>query len=181
MRKLKPADYLKQPYQRVLTPEDEGGFSAEIPEFPGCYAEGETTEEALKNLEEVALAWLEAELESGRDIPQPWKCQEFSGRFALRMPKFLHNELVRSAEREGTSLNQYMVTKLSARCKEDELIEQLYQRLHQPKRYIFMNVQGDLTVAWTNPQDTIVIPRQQGTGTIKIDVKSPDQVEVANG
>jgi predicted RNA binding protein YcfA (HicA-like mRNA interferase family) len=33
-------EYLKKPYGRLLVPEDEGGYRAEIIEFPGCFAEG---------------------------------------------------------------------------------------------------------------------------------------------
>ena len=38
---------------------------------------------------------------------------EHSGRLLLRMPKTLHGELARAAEREGVSLNRLIVTRLS--------------------------------------------------------------------
>ena len=37
-----------------------GGFSAEVPALPGCYAEGETLDEVTANLREAAEAWLAA-------------------------------------------------------------------------------------------------------------------------
>jgi predicted RNase H-like HicB family nuclease len=43
----------------VLEPSDEGGFTALVPSLPGCISEGETREEALKNIQEAILLYLE--------------------------------------------------------------------------------------------------------------------------
>ena len=61
--------YLRKPYLRVFTPEEDGGFSAEILEFKGCYSQGETIEDANKNLEEAAKSWLTACIAQGIPIP----------------------------------------------------------------------------------------------------------------
>lgn len=48
----------------VLEPNGEGGFTATVPELPGCFSEGATREEALHNLDdaiEMYLQLLEAE------------------------------------------------------------------------------------------------------------------------
>ena len=37
----------------VLEPQDEGGFTAYVPSLPGCISEGETKEEAVKNIKEA--------------------------------------------------------------------------------------------------------------------------------
>ena len=39
--------------------------------------------------------------------------EEYSGKLVLRIPRSLHRELKRAAEREGVSLNQYMLYKLA--------------------------------------------------------------------
>ena len=52
-----------------VTPDENGGFSARMPDFPGCFAEGETAAEALANLERAALSWLEAALDQGLAVP----------------------------------------------------------------------------------------------------------------
>jgi len=63
---------LKRPYSRVLIPDNEsGGYTAKILEFPGCVSEGETPNEAIANLEEAAVGWIEAVIESGQTIPEP--------------------------------------------------------------------------------------------------------------
>ncbi len=46
-------------------------FVAEIPELPGCAADGTTTQEALANVEVVAGEWIETARELGRPIPEP--------------------------------------------------------------------------------------------------------------
>ena len=54
-----------------LSDEDGGGFLATVPDLPGCMSDGDTPEEALVNVQDAILAWLEAAEEMGRPIPQP--------------------------------------------------------------------------------------------------------------
>jgi len=51
--------------------EDDQAFIAEVPELPGCAADGKTYEEALKNVEEIIKEWIETAKETGRTIPKP--------------------------------------------------------------------------------------------------------------
>lgn len=46
-------------FKVVLEPSDEGGFTVYIPSLPGCISEGETEEEALKNIQEAIELYLE--------------------------------------------------------------------------------------------------------------------------
>ncbi|WP_423222731.1 type II toxin-antitoxin system HicB family antitoxin [Candidatus Amarolinea aalborgensis] len=46
-------------FKVVLEPSDEGGFTVYIPSLPGCISEGDTVEEALKNIEEAVELYLE--------------------------------------------------------------------------------------------------------------------------
>lgn len=104
-----PEEYLKEPYTRLIIPDEESGFTAQILEFPGCVAEGDTVEEAYAGLERAAASWIEAALDLGQDIPAPAWAGEFSGRVALRLPRGLHRRAAIAAERDGTSLNQFIV------------------------------------------------------------------------
>jgi antitoxin HicB len=54
-----------------LSDEDGGGFLATVPDLPGCMSDGETPEEALVNVQDAILTWLEGAEELGRPIPQP--------------------------------------------------------------------------------------------------------------
>ncbi len=51
--------------------EEDRALIAEVPELPGCAADGATYEEALKNVEVVIQEWVETAKESGRLVPKP--------------------------------------------------------------------------------------------------------------
>ena len=47
-------------YTVVLIPEEEGGYSVEVPALPGCYTQGETKEEAISMAKEAIELYLES-------------------------------------------------------------------------------------------------------------------------
>ena len=51
--------------------EEDQAFIAEVPELPGCMADGETYQKALANVEVVAKEWIETAREMRRKIPEP--------------------------------------------------------------------------------------------------------------
>ena len=51
--------------------EEDQAFVAEIPELPGCMADGTSYQEALANAEIVIREWIETARELGREIPLP--------------------------------------------------------------------------------------------------------------
>lgn len=51
--------------------EDDKVFIAEVPELPGCAADGDTYQEALANVEVISQEWIETAKELGRLIPNP--------------------------------------------------------------------------------------------------------------
>ncbi len=62
--------YLKYPIS--IYPEDEGGYTALIPDLPGCITQGETLEEVVINIEEARQLWIETVYHSGkREIHLP--------------------------------------------------------------------------------------------------------------
>ena len=46
-------------------------YLAEVPELPGCMADGSSYHEALKNAEVIIREWIETAQEMGRPIPEP--------------------------------------------------------------------------------------------------------------
>lgn len=50
---------------------EDKAFIAEVPELPGCMADGVTYHEALANVEVVIREWIETAKELGRPIPEP--------------------------------------------------------------------------------------------------------------
>lgn len=51
--------------------EEDQAFIAEVPELPGCAADGTTYHEAVANAELVIEEWIETARDLGRSVPQP--------------------------------------------------------------------------------------------------------------
>ncbi|MBN2680340.1 type II toxin-antitoxin system HicB family antitoxin [Acidithiobacillus montserratensis] len=50
---------------------EDNAFIVEVPELPGCMADGATYQEAVANAEQVIGAWVETAKDLGRSIPEP--------------------------------------------------------------------------------------------------------------
>ena len=50
---------------------DDNSFVVEVPELPGCMADGQSYAEAVKNAEEIIEEWIETTRKLGRPIPEP--------------------------------------------------------------------------------------------------------------
>ncbi|SLM28986.1 conserved hypothetical protein [Desulfamplus magnetovallimortis] len=63
---------MKSKYEIILywSQEDEA-YIAEVPELPGCMADGATYQEALTNAEVIIAKWIETAKELNRYIPEP--------------------------------------------------------------------------------------------------------------
>ncbi len=51
--------YLNMKFLVILEPQEEGGYTVYVPSLPGCISEGDTKEEALKNIKEAIELYLE--------------------------------------------------------------------------------------------------------------------------
>ena len=50
---------------------EDQAFIAEVPELPGCMADGSTYQEALANVEVISQEWIQTAKELARPIPKP--------------------------------------------------------------------------------------------------------------
>lgn len=123
--------YLRKPYARIVVPAGPRSFHAEILEFPGCFAQGDTVEKAYESLEKAAESWIESSLSQGHSIPEPSTSIDYSGRIALRLPTSVHEQAARLAERNDTSLNTFIVSAVSEKVGVEELYNVVTQRLEQ--------------------------------------------------
>lgn len=55
----------------IFWSDEDQAYIAEVPELPGCMADGRTYQEAIANAEVVIREWIETATELGRPIPQP--------------------------------------------------------------------------------------------------------------
>ena len=53
----------------VFEQEEDGGFSVSVPALPGCFSQGDTFEEALRNIEEAIALYLETK----QELDPEWK------------------------------------------------------------------------------------------------------------
>lgn len=51
--------------------DEDNAFIAEVPELPGCMADGPTYEAAIANVRVIIREWIETAQELGRSIPEP--------------------------------------------------------------------------------------------------------------
>lgn len=158
-------DYLRQPYARIIVPEDDGSYRGEIMEFPGCIANGEDAASALYSLEGVASAWITSALESGQPIPDPIELSsDFSGRLALRIPRSLHKKAAWYAEREGVSLNQFILYSLAESVGErrpsTNMFVAVYSTATQPKLVTSL----PLSITWTPSAATTTFSLMRSIG-----------------
>lgn len=59
-------------YERIIYwSNDDNAFIVEVPELPGCMADGETVEDAIKNSETIIKEWIETALDRGLEVPEP--------------------------------------------------------------------------------------------------------------
>jgi predicted RNase H-like HicB family nuclease len=121
--------YLSLPYSKVLVRDESGGYTAHISELPGCIAEGETPDEAVRALDDAMEDWIEAVLESGTAVPPPLRVEGFSGRLVLRLPKTSHRMAAERAQADGVSLNQWIVEAVGERLGAEALADRLCIRV----------------------------------------------------
>jgi antitoxin HicB len=109
------AYYMSLPYTIMIKHRSEQGgyYAAGFVELPDLTMTGNTPEEAVKELLSEKPEWFETCLKLGIDIPLPIESQKYSGKIVLRMPPSMHESIIRIAELEGVSLNQYMVAAIS--------------------------------------------------------------------
>jgi predicted HicB family RNase H-like nuclease len=109
-------DYLSLPYNYIIQPmHDQSGnyFYGRVLELDGCQSTGETFLDAYHSLCEAMKGYIETKIDNGFEIPEPTQSNDYSGKFVIRIPKSLHFRLSVEAEKEGISLNQYALYKLS--------------------------------------------------------------------
>lgn len=66
--------YLALPYKVILYPDkEEGGYTAAVPDLPGCLTCADTLDELKTNIEDAKRCWLSAALKNHYPIHEPQK------------------------------------------------------------------------------------------------------------
>ena len=67
---------MKLVYPAIFSPCEEGGYTVEVPDLPGCITEGDTLAEAISMGEDAASGWILQELEAGQEVPSASRISE---------------------------------------------------------------------------------------------------------
>ena len=114
--KMTVEDYMNLNYTIMVQERNDSSghyFFGKVLELDGCMSHGDTPDELNKNIRDAMKSYIEALLEWGEPIPVPVSENSYSGKFNLRIPSSLHQRLAIEAKKEGVSLNQYALYKLS--------------------------------------------------------------------
>jgi predicted HicB family RNase H-like nuclease len=76
-------------------------------------ADGKTEAKAVEAAREAAQDWIWVAKKEGREIPASSSEEPVSGKFVLRLPLFMHQQLRARARREGVPLNQLVIALLA--------------------------------------------------------------------
>jgi prevent-host-death family protein len=101
----------------IFWSDEDNAFVADIPELPGCMADGQTYQEALSSAEQIIKEWIETAQELGRPVPKP------RGRLAYA--------LAGETDRKGNGVFVDILNATEARSKLYRLIDQTNE-YHQP-------------------------------------------------
>jgi predicted RNase H-like HicB family nuclease len=137
--------------------EEDKGYIATCPDFPGLSAYGETLEEATQQAISALEGFIHVLETDGVPLPEPTILPEYSGQFRLRLPPTLHGELVERARLENMSLNAYIVYQLAERNAGAKLAKAVLARINifECKVTSQMGAFSDKAVAWTQSQNNL--------------------------
>jgi predicted RNase H-like HicB family nuclease len=82
-------------------------------EFPSLAAHGNTTEEALREIEYVVAESIKWMQEEGEAAPEPLGLKKFKGLLTLRIPPEKHRDLAIRCAEEGISINRFILSRLA--------------------------------------------------------------------
>lgn len=149
------AEYLAMQYPFNVIADEEGGYVVVYPDLPGCITQVESLDELPAMAEDARTGWIETEYELGHDIPLPSYPEAYSGKFVVRLPRSLHRRLAESANREGVSLNQYVVALLAGgdvQARLERRLEQVAAQLGEGDVGHDQGVTSPVVRTWYEPR-----------------------------
>jgi antitoxin HicB len=167
---MTPRDYLREPYGRVVMPDESGGYYAEVLEFPGCFAEGNSVEETYRELENAAESWIEVRLSQGQDIPAPFSNLDYSGTVSLRIPRSIHKKAAIMAKKDRVSLNSFLMTAIASRVGAEDFCTTLTNRLENRIMEAANSTLGYISVARTQGKTLLPLKKFEKTATTSTNV-----------
>jgi len=139
-------EYLAVEYPFNVIADPDGGYVIVFPDLSGCMTVADDVDEIGPMAEDARIGWIESAYEHGLQIPMPSQPETYSGKFNVRLPKSLHRRLAEGAEREGVSLNTYVIGLLEraqATAEYDDRLERIEGQL-ETLSFQFSSLQDSL-------------------------------------
>ena len=136
--------------------EDHVFWIAEIPALKGCVGQGETADEAIKELKINEEAWLETAKEFGISIPDI-PCEQinpYSGKFTVRIAPHVHQTAADLAKKQGISLNQYVNDAIIAQNSSITSLSAVLPAVSEAINKVKMLVSASHTESYTHNETT---------------------------
>lgn len=96
-------------YPAVFHLAEEGGYSVEVPDLPGCISEGDTLAEAIDMITDAASGWVLGELEEGKTAPKASTYEEISKNNKGEIVSLIVLDMVAYSKKYGDKKNQLAV------------------------------------------------------------------------
>jgi len=93
----------------IFWSDEDDGYIAVSPEFPGLSAFGKSLEDAIAEVRVALQLFMDSYSDEGLPLPKPQGLQTYSGQFRVRLPKSMHRQAAQLAIGEGISLNSFIV------------------------------------------------------------------------
>ncbi len=159
--------YVQMPHKVTITEQGDGTLLAEVYDFPGCMVVVDDYRELKKRIGDVKMLWVETAIKYGWRIPEPRDEEECKGKILLRVPVSDHRRLKINAEREGVSLNTYLVSLVTRKESSHEYVMKLKFYLQELKA-----IASQWSFTWRVTRGTqaeAVVSKPQGERTTPLD------------
>jgi predicted HicB family RNase H-like nuclease len=98
---------------RVTWSEDDREYVGLCAEFPSLSWLAKSQSAALRVIRNRVAEVIQDLKDRGEDLPEPFSCRKYSGKFMVRVPPDVHRDLALKAAESGVSLNRLASSKLS--------------------------------------------------------------------
>jgi predicted HicB family RNase H-like nuclease len=98
---------------RVTWSEDDHEYVGLCAEFQSLSWLAKTPGAAFRGIRNLVAERIQDLKERGEDIPEPFSCRKYSGKFMVRVPPDVHRDLALKAAESGVSLNRLASARLS--------------------------------------------------------------------
>ncbi|MDR0220870.1 MAG: type II toxin-antitoxin system HicB family antitoxin [Lachnospiraceae bacterium] len=92
---------MKLVYPVCFYPEDNGGYSVDVPDLLGCVTQGDSLADAMEMAVDAACGWILSSLEDAEEIPKPSKLEDIKPEYENGIVNYVMLDIDSYAEKYG--------------------------------------------------------------------------------